>query len=126
MLGQHFGGAERHEAERQVVELDGVQDRREVLRAEFGGILIAQPAAGLDRAADELQRIGEVGDGGDERQAAVAGVVGVVGVGREGREHVQEVFQRLLLIGLHQRSRGGGEVVDIGGQHVAVLVEEFA
>jgi len=55
----------------------------------------------------------------------MAGVVGVVGVRGERREHVQEGFQGLLLVGLHQRSRRLREVVDVGGQQVAVLVEEL-
>ena len=50
------------ETDRRVVELDRVEDRRQVLRAQLRGLLIPEPAAGLDRAADELDRVGEVGD----------------------------------------------------------------
>ena len=98
LLGQRLGGAEQVQAEREVVELDRVEDRRQVLRAQFGRLLIPEPAAGLNRAADELHRVREVGDRRDGDDGTVRRVVNLVDVRRGRRKDVQGGLQPIQRI----------------------------
>ncbi|EUA29162.1 MCE-family Mce1D domain protein [Mycobacterium intracellulare] len=126
LLGQCLGGAEQVQAERRVVELDRVEDRRQVLRAQFGRLLVPKPAAGLDRATDELHRVGEVGDRRDGDHRSVRRVIDLVDVRRGCRKDVQRGLQTVQRIRLQQRVRRGLQVVDVVGQHPGVLVEPGA
>src|SRR3954462_2757617 len=95
LLGQSGRTAEEVGAERQVVEFDGVQDRRQILRAQFGGILVAQSAPGLNGTAQELDRVRKIRELKQADQRTVHRVVEVVEIGRKGREYVQRGFQAI-------------------------------
>nr|CRL53375.1 hypothetical protein CPGR_00654 [Mycolicibacterium fortuitum subsp. fortuitum DSM 46621 = ATCC 6841 = JCM 6387] len=128
LLGQRHRGVRQVLPERQVVELDRVEDRRQVLRAQFGRVLVAQPATRLDRAADELQRVGEVGQTRQNRQAHDAALVGrddVEHVRGQVRVGVQTLLQAGARLRLQDRRRRLRQVVHVVGEHAAVLVEEL-
>ena len=71
-------GGELVGRERQVVELRRVQDRREILGAQFRGILVAQPAAGLESRCTGTASVRPVGDRRDRDDRTVRRVVDVV------------------------------------------------
>src|SRR6202012_1869735 len=54
VLRQRVSTAEQVDAVREVIELDRIQDGGQILRTQFRRVLIAQPAAGLNGAANEL------------------------------------------------------------------------
>ncbi len=124
LLGQHLGGVERVQPEREVVELDRIQHGRQILRTQLGGLLVAEPAAGLNRAADELHRVREGRDFRYSDNRTVRRVVDLVHVRRGRGKHVQRRLQTVQRVRLQERVGRFGQVVDVVGQHFAVLVQE--
>src|SRR5262249_12339487 len=107
-------------------ELDRIQNRRQILRTEFGGFLIPQPTAGLNRAAYELHRVREVRDCRAADDGAVRRIVNLGKVSPQVRQNVQHALQAVQRIRLKQRTGDVGHVVDVVGENFAVLVQEWA
>src|SRR5262249_36430956 len=118
------GGAEQVQAEWQKVELDRIENRRQILRTEFGRFLVAEPAASLNRAADELHWVREVLNCCNRNDRPVRRVVNLVDIRGRRRQDVQAGLQPVQWVGLDQRIGCSGEVVDVSRQHLTVLVEE--
>lgn len=88
--------------------------------------MITEPATRLNRAADELHRVGEIRERGKRHHATVCRMVKLVNVRRQRREDVQDGLQPIQRIGLQQRGGHGREIIDVMRQHLAVLGEERA
>ena len=109
-------------ADRREVVLPVLDDRRQVLHAEFRGLLGTQPGGGLDGPAEEPDRVGEVVDRQRPGQRAVGRLVDVEEVLERGRRDVQRLLD--VVEAVDQRLLTDASLSGRGAERLAVVVGE--